>query len=457
MVIGDPASDSGRRQCGTQFCGKYPTNLKSHLKKCHSTEFQQMTEKEMTRKEAAASGGKTTRGQPTITQSLGMSKPYDRNSPKSLKITRKLAVFVGIGHVANRIVECEEFRELLAELDPRYVVPGRAGIDVEMTKVLSDLKGRVAAKIRDARKVSLCADIWTKKGLTEAFVGITAHFFTRTDHKRRVATLAVRTIQSPHTADRIEEVVRQVLEEWDIPQEKVRAILTDNGSNITAAFRDWLHKTKEVEGESEEEEEEESPSAETAAASPTGQSADTDSASDVEETPLSDVEQDIEEYDQQELSFEIAFSLHKRLSCFSHTLQLVVNKFDTLTSPKQVLRSAHSIVRKFNKSVKATEKLVKLCGKKLLSTCPTRWNSTFLMISRMLEVHSSLAMVLQELNWDDLSNRDWKILENLYELLHPFARYTALTGAEETTTIAMVLPVLLELKCHLEEVRNVCT
>ena len=268
-----------------------------------------------------------------------------------------------------------------------------------------------------------------------------------------MATLAVRKIQSPHTADRIEEVVRQVLEEWKIPQEKIRAILTDNGSNITAAFRHWLYVTQEVDRESEEEEEEELGSV-VASASPSGQSTETESVDEAEDTHTSDIEQEIEDYDQRELSFEMAFSLHKRLSCFNHTLQLVVNKFDTLSSPKQVLRSAHALVRKFNKSGKATEKLVNLCGKKLLSTCPTRWNSTFLMISRLLEVRSSLAMVLQELNWDDLSNRDWKILENMYELLRPFARYTTLTGAEETTTISMVLPVLLELKCHLEEVRN---
>jgi len=70
---------------------------------------------------------------------------------------------VGAGHVANRIVECEEFYELLAELDPHYIVPGRAGLDVEMTKVLSDLKDKVAAKIGSAHKVSLCADLWTKR------------------------------------------------------------------------------------------------------------------------------------------------------------------------------------------------------------------------------------------------------------------------------------------------------
>ena len=68
-----------------------------------------------------------------------------------------------------------------------------------------------------------------------------------------------------------------------------------------------------------------------------------------------DADEDIEEYDRQEMSHEMAFSLHKCLSCFTRTLQLVVWKFDTIMSPKQVIRSAHRIVRKLNKSVKATE------------------------------------------------------------------------------------------------------
>ena len=100
------------------------------------------------------------------------SKQYECN------ITRKLAIFVGAGRVANRIVDCDEFQELLAELDARYLVPGGAAIDKEMTKILVDLKAKVSAKLKDSCKVSLCADIWTKKGMTEAFLGITAHFFT---------------------------------------------------------------------------------------------------------------------------------------------------------------------------------------------------------------------------------------------------------------------------------------
>ena len=42
---------------------------------------------------------------------------------------------------------------------------------------------------------------------------------------------------SPHTADNVLQVVQEVLSEWDILPWKVQAILTDNGSNMVAAFK----------------------------------------------------------------------------------------------------------------------------------------------------------------------------------------------------------------------------
>ena len=76
------------------------------------------------------------------------------------------------------------------------------------------------------------------------------------------------------------------------------------------------------------------------------------------------------------------------------------------------------------------------------------------MISRLLEVCPHPSTVLQELEWDNLPHSEWKILENLLELLCPFARYISMTSAEETITISMVVPVLMELKYHLDEVRK---
>ena len=150
--------------------------------------------------------------------------------------------------------------------------------------------------------------------------------------------------------------------------------------------------TQEEERNSEEEEVGPAEPSDDGNGSPSGHSTDVDSVASKDEVEVCgyDADEDIEEYDRQEMSHEMAFSLHKCLSCFTRTLQLVVWKFDTIMSPKQVIRSAHRIVRKFNKSVKATEKLIALCRKKLVSDCPTRWNSTFLMISRLLEVRPHL-------------------------------------------------------------------
>lgn len=63
--------------------------------------------------------------------------------------------------------------------------------------------------------LSFRTDIWTRKGMTESFLGITAHYMLA-DWQRRVATLAVRTFPSPHTADRVRILLENVLDEWKI-------------------------------------------------------------------------------------------------------------------------------------------------------------------------------------------------------------------------------------------------
>ena len=76
---------------------------------------------------------------------------------------------------------------------------------------------------------------------------------------------------------------------------------------------------------------------------------------------------------------------------------------------------------KCNKSVKVTEKLIELSGKKLVSNCPTRWSSSYLLIERLLCLKSFLADILAELDWDNLQNSDYKTLESIRDLLEPFA------------------------------------
>ena len=57
---------------------------------------------------------------------------------------------------------------------------------------------------------------------------------------------------------------------------------------------------------------------------------------------------------------------------------------------------------KVNNPIRATERLVSLCNKKLIGDCRTRWSSTYLLVERLLNVRSSLTSLLEELKWDNL-------------------------------------------------------
>ena len=118
-------------------------------------------------------------GQMTLQQAVQGKKQYAKESDRYKVITRKLAIFVGCTSVPNRIVESPEFRDLLTTLDKRSITPGRAAIGKELDKVMEDLKAKVTSVLKDSNKVSICADIWSKKGLSSSYLGVTAHFFTR--------------------------------------------------------------------------------------------------------------------------------------------------------------------------------------------------------------------------------------------------------------------------------------
>ena len=96
---------------------------------------------------------------------------------------------------------------------------------------------------------------------------------------------------------------------------------------------------------------------------------DHDEVSTAEETD--DDEEDEEgDFNAKELQHNIAFThLGKRLGCFAHSIQLVVQKFKD-ESLQPLMKRAHVVV-KFNISSRATEMLLSLCGKKLISNVPT--------------------------------------------------------------------------------------
>lgn len=105
----------------------------------------------------------TLQGQMTLEQSLKSQKSYPKKRERYKAITNKLAIFVGSINVPNSLATKPEFCDLLTTADPRYIVPGRMALSREIDKVLIDMKANIGSYLQGVRKVSITADIRSKK------------------------------------------------------------------------------------------------------------------------------------------------------------------------------------------------------------------------------------------------------------------------------------------------------
>ena len=56
-----------------------------------------------------------------------------------------------------------------------------------------------------------------KKGMSAAFLGLTAHCYHRAKKQKCNVTIAVHRFESPLTAERVTQLVDNILDEWKIP------------------------------------------------------------------------------------------------------------------------------------------------------------------------------------------------------------------------------------------------
>ena len=279
-----------------------------------------------------------------------------------------------------------------------------------------------------------------------SFLGVTAHCFSEYDNKKHSFTLAVKEFSPPHTAARVAASFEAVLKKWNLPAWKIFRILTDNGSNMVAAFKEHEVESSQADNEASDESDDEILLLDEDCKEPLDDDCEDDSTTNTRLT----IESEVNDFELAEESHQTVFDSYRRLSCFIHTLQLVVNSNVLGCIP--TVSKARRIVSKVNKSCVLTKSVIKKAGKKLVSDVPTRWNSTFLMIDRLLQVREDLCDILEEHALENLTQSQWNKLESIHTLLQPFNHYTNTTSSEATTTIAMVIPVLMELTLHLEEV-----
>ncbi|XP_007952931.1 zinc finger BED domain-containing protein 4 [Orycteropus afer afer] len=119
---------------------------------------------------------------------------------------------------------------------------------------------------------------------------------------------------------------------------------------------------------------------------------------------------------------------HPSVQCFSHTVNLIVN--EAIKSQRMVqnlLSIARKICERVHRSPKAREKLVELQREyalpphHLIQDVPSKWNTSFHMLERLIEQKRAVNEVAIECNFRELISCDqWEVMQSVCHALRPF-------------------------------------
>ena len=288
---------------------------------------------------------------------------YDKKTNSA--IVKFLVKWIVIDMLPFSLVESSYFKDFLEKLNPKFQCPSRFALKDSIISEFNIRRSHIISFIKNIPGYcSFTTDIWSSIN-NDAFIGVTIHYITN-EWELKHFTLEVFKITGSHTGSAIYEFLSNLLEEFDI-KKKIISITTDNGSNIVAACN--LLKN------------------------------DFDSYSDMPNF------------------------VHCR--CICHILNLAVNV--GIKEEENLIKKLRKIVKHIRKTQSCLEELKRLAiasnkgFKRPILDVKTRWNSTFYMIQRALELQDDLYTV-KSLNksisdiW--LTQNEWKKIKvSIYYIL----------------------------------------
>lgn len=233
-------------------------------------------------------------------------------------------------------------------------------------------------------------DMWTSIA-NEGYLGITLHFIDSDWNLKKIIP-CIKNITGSHNAENIAMAVKKNLLGWKVG-DRIVAAVTDNASTMIKAV------TKDLK--------------------------------------------------------------YQHVPCAAHTLNLVVKS--ALEPILPLIEKCRRIVSHFNHSSQACDKLKKVQelfppeGTKEKELLPvqdvvTRWNSTYYMVKRLLQLKESItsySSVEEKLKENRLDDNEWKRMELLRNLLKPFNRCTQILSQEEYPSLSSFFIVRHSLLLHL--------
>ena len=332
------------------------------------------------------------------------SGKFKANPVKQNYFCYLILMFIVTAGLSFRSVENKYFKELIQFLienpNANFSPPSRRAIKKLAKQQVADEKEKVKTELGKIEHVAITADGWTSTKQKLGYVAATVHYFVK-DLIMKSISLGVKRLPGSHTGERLADTIRAICDEFNIFN-KVVSMTGDNAKNMHVAAK------------------------------------------------------------------------HLKLpyiSCFAHVLNRIV--VTTLANLKidvgndesmPVLVKCRKLIGTFNHSTQLTETLIedqmktndqepdksKWTKLRLIQDVVTRWNSLYLMLSRLVKLKDAVKRVLhlrENTNHleKNLTDDEYKNMEELCSVLEPFFKSTEMLSGEKYCTQSLIWPTQCKL------------
>ena len=375
------------------------TPLHTHMKIHHHEEYQVHKAKE----ESKLMLPSTSSDQPkqkkmvamkkqlSLQDSLTSKKIWDINDSRSRAIHKKIINMMALDNQPFSMVEDDGFIDLLAHLQPHYMLPSRRYFtDKMLPETYKELRTIVQDELAEPNGyyISFTSDIWTCSTSKETFISMSGHWVKK-DFKRVDAVLCGSHFPGSHTGINISEMFQNMWDDWDIHEDRRNLLVRDGAANMSLGG-DLAHIN----------------------------------------------------------------SIH----CTVHRLQLVIQ--DSIFSQRSIidlLAKCRRLATHFNHSALACTELKSLQEQGttpllLVQDVPTRWNSAYLMVERVVRLKRPIQLYLSDHNnLPTITANEWQISERLLHILKPFFDLTKEMSGEYSV-LSDVIPNIVTLELFLSKI-----
>ena len=313
---------------------------------------------------------------------------------KAAEITNKLLFMVAKDSIPYQIVEKEGFKTFVKAIAPLYTLPCRKTVTNMIQEKYEVISNRIKSQLSNVEYLSITTDIWTDSLNVKSYVGVTCHFILNDEYKSIV--IGVNELDERHTSEYLQMQLLKVINYWQINKDSIAIVVSDSAANIKKAIRD-------------------------------------------------------------------AFGVDKHLACFAHSLNLVPANVmlesadtddtdDTDSSINSICKKVKKIVKHFKKSVVIGDKLRSVTDLKLIQSLPTRWNSTYAMLNRFIELSEKVGLILLQFPTapEMLTSLELQSIKEFVELLKSFQDATNIVSGESYLTGSKIIPIVNTLRKNLQ-------